>query len=45
MSEPFDTASLKPLSQAGMNSRGIEPPIVSSTNSYCSTASAGSGSM
>ena len=28
------TASLKPLSQAEMNSRGMAPPVASSTNSY-----------
>ena len=33
MSGPFFMASLKPLSQAGMNSRGMEPPVMSSTNS------------
>ncbi len=33
MSVPFLIASLKPLSHAGMNSRGIEPPMTSSTNS------------
>ena len=30
---PLRTLSLKPLSQAGMNSRGMEPPVTSSTNS------------
>ena len=33
MSGPFFIASRKPLSQAGMNSRGIEPPVMSSSNS------------
>ena len=33
ISGPFLTASLKPLSQAGMNSRGMMPPTISSTNS------------
>ena len=33
MSGPFFIASWKPLSQAGMNSRGMAPPVMSSTNS------------
>ena len=33
MSGPFLIASRKPFSQAGMNSRGIEPPTISSSNS------------
>src|SRR5437870_3328793 len=33
ISEPFLIASLNPLSQAGMNSRGMAPPTTSSTNS------------
>ena len=33
MSGPFLIASRKPFSQAGMNSRGIEPPTMSSSNS------------
>ena len=45
MSGPFLTASLKPFSQAGMNSRGIEPPMMSSTNSKPVGCSAGNGSM
>ena len=45
MSGPFLTASLKPFSHAGMNSRGIEPPLMSSTNSKSVGCSAGSGSM
>ena len=45
MSGPFLTASRNPFSQAGMNSRGIEPPTMSSTNSKPVSCSAGSGSM
>ena len=30
---PLRTPSLKPLSHDEMNSRGIEPPVTSSTNS------------
>jgi len=33
MSGPRLIASLNPLSQAGMNSRGMAPPTMSSTNS------------
>ncbi len=33
ISEPPLIASWKPLSQARMNSRGIDPPTMSSTNS------------
>lgn len=45
MSVPLRMPSRKPLSQEPMYSRGMEPPVTSSTNSYVSTASAGRGSM